>query len=59
MCAAQPGELCARIDAYGARYLAQVFHAERIEDAANWNAPAQASVTKEDFDKAVEDSGLV
>lgn len=48
-CAAQPGEPC--VDSL-------LFHAERVEDAASIDVQG-ANVSVEDFDKSVNDSGLV
>lgn len=48
-CSAQPGEPC--VDSL-------LFHAERVEDAASIDVQG-ANVSVEDFDKSVNDSGLV
>jgi hypothetical protein len=42
VCAQQPGELCMKPDAYGSLYVSQIFHAERVEDAAAISEPPMA-----------------
>jgi hypothetical protein len=55
-CAQQPGEPC--ITSYGSIYPDGGFHAERIEDAASMEVQG-ANIGKEEFDKALEQTGLV
>lgn len=59
-CAVQPGENCIHDGGpWGTSYEMEYFHAERIEDAATWTTGATPPSSKDEFTKAVEDTGLV
>lgn len=57
-CGAQPGERCNIILVSGRKVAVVYPHAERIEDVAVMTANAD-SVSVDEFDKAVEESGIV
>jgi len=54
-CAQQPNEVC--VDQF--RVPLTYYHAERISDAAFWSNRNGETPSREEFDRAVEDSDLI
>ena len=59
LCNAQAGEFCNWLDSSGDRHPREQFHPERIADAAAMTQDSPDPPSKEDFERAVEETGLV